>query len=123
MERLLRAWLQLELTRVTRGTFRAHADVPLPHPRSLSRATLAEIVADGDNWTVAAKSDGVRAVLVRCSFMKSEYVVAVDRRFGVAVLARRDGESALCAVHTALDTECVHGEYYAHDALVASGAA
>ena len=37
MERLLRAWLQMELARLTRGVFRG-GEVPLPHPRSLSRA-------------------------------------------------------------------------------------
>jgi hypothetical protein len=122
MEALLRAWLQLELTRLTRGTFRAHADVPLPHPRSLSRASLSLVVADPSAWVVSEKSDGVRAVLVRCVLMRREYTVAVDRRWTVRVLAERESESET-AVATALDTELVEGTYVAHDALVCAGVA
>jgi len=122
MEDLLRAWLQAELTRLTRGTFRALADVPLPHPRSLSRATLATIVADPSEWTVAEKSDGVRAVLVRCVMMRVEYTVAVDRRFAVTVLSRAPS-ACEPGVATALDTERVGGGFVAHDVLVCAGAA
>ena len=120
MERLLRAWLQMELARLTRGVFRG-GEVPLPHPRSLSRAALAAIVAEPERWTVAAKSDGVRALLVSCAFMRREYLVAVDRRSGVAVLASAECESEP-AVRTVLDAELVCGEYVAHDALVCGGA-
>jgi hypothetical protein len=120
MDKLLRAWLQIELARLTRGVFRG-GDVALPHPRSLSRAALAAIVAEPERWTVAAKSDGVRALLVSCAFMGSEYLVAVNRRSGVEVLlsAARDAEPA---VRTVLDAELVCGEYLAHDAFVCGGA-
>ena len=123
MDPLLRAWLHLELSRLTRGVLRsATFDVPLPHPRSLSRAALAAIVAEKGEWTVAAKSDGVRVLLVQCVLMRREYVAAVDRRFLVRVLASRECE-AETGVRTVLDTELVCDEYIAHDALVCGGVA
>ena len=123
MDPLLRAWLHLELSRLTRGVFRsATSDVPLPHPRSLSRAALAAIVAEKGEWTVAAKSDGVRVLLVQCVLMRREYVAAVDRRFLVRVLASRECD-AETGVRTVLDTELVCDEYIAHDALVCGGVA
>ena len=123
MDRLLRAWLHMELARLTRGVYRgAPSDVPLPHPRSLSRAALAAIVAEPDQWTVAAKSDGVRALLVSCVFMRREYLAAVDRRSGVEVLSSSACDSDDSAIRTVLDAELVCGAYLAHDALVCGGA-
>ena len=93
---LLQFWLHLELNRMLRGVYTRpgaaeHDDLLLPHPRSLCRADLARIRASPDEWTVAAKLDGVRALLVSCVFMRRRVVCAVGRRLDVTVLA--DGAS------------------------------
>ena len=89
---LLQFWLHLELNRMLRGVYTRpgaaeHDDLLLPHPRSLCRADLARIRASPDEWTVAAKLDGVRALLVSCVFMRRRVVCAVGRRLDVTVLA------------------------------------
>jgi hypothetical protein len=150
---LLQFWLRLELNRMLRGTYTRpcaaeHDDLLLPHPRSLSRADLARVRSCPDEWTVAAKLDGVRALLVACVFMGRRCVCAVGRRLDVVVLSekadgpdgrdgadgldgpdrldgpdgaeRLDGAESLDGLVVVVDAERTGDEYHAHDVFVLS---
>lgn len=135
---LLQFWLRLELNRMLRGTYTRpcaaeHDDLLLPHPRSLSRADLARVRSCPDEWTVAAKLDGVRALLVACVFMGRRCVCAVGRRLDVVVLSEKadgaesrdgpeslDGLDGLDGLVVVVDAERTGDEYHAHDVFVLS---
>jgi hypothetical protein len=141
---LLRFWLQLELNRMLRGTYARPCaaesdDLLLPYPRSLSRADLARIRASPEEWTVAAKLDGVRALLVLCVFMRRRIVCAVGRRLDVTILSDTDaraktspgGPDGLDGLDDGLDglddglvvvvdAERTDSAYFAHDIFVVS---
>jgi hypothetical protein len=132
---LLRFWLHLELNRMLRGIYTRPCaaeqdDLLLPHPRSLCRADLARIRASPENWTVAAKLDGVRALLVLCVFMRRRIVCAVGRRLDVTILAddavgaesAESGESADGLV-VVVDAERADAAYFVHDVFVVARAA
>ena len=102
---LLRFWLHLELNRMLRGTYTRpcaaeHDDLLLPHPRSISRADLARVRACPDEWTVAAKLDGVRALLVGCVFMGRRFVCAVGRRLDFLCQEFNRAANTLCSKST-----------------------
>jgi len=86
---LLRFWLRLELDRL-RGVFRCPVrededEAIVPNPRCLTRSSLGEVQASNEKWVVGAKSDGTRAILVRCVFMGWPVLVSVDRSFAMHV--------------------------------------
>jgi hypothetical protein len=114
---LLKFWLRLELDRL-RGGFRCPVrdeedEVVVPNPRCITRCSLGEVQRNNAQWVVGTKSDGTRAVLVRCVFMHWPVLVSVDRSFAMRVHWTGTRTDAPSALMTVVDSERL-SEHHLH---------
>jgi hypothetical protein len=121
---LLKFWLRLELDTL-RGVFRCPVrgdedEAVVPNPRCLTRCSLAEVQADNGQWVVGTKSDGTRAVLVRCVFMRWPVLVSVDRSFAMSVHWTGPRTDAPSTLITVVDSERISDRFHAFDVFLLS---
>jgi hypothetical protein len=130
MELIVEFWLRAELRRVLRGTYKRHEEeIALPHPRNITRDTLAIVASERALWLAAPKLDGRRALLVRARVFGDEFVVDLDRKLTPTVLSMRRANFASCSgssngpdeIRVVVDAEACGGTYHAHDVFVLGG--
>jgi hypothetical protein len=123
MDLVVEFWLRAELRRVLRGAYKRHdEEIALPHPRNITRVTLAAIDAERSAWLVAPKLDGRRALLVRARVFGDEYVVDLDRRLVATVISTsRAKQGTVDEIRVVVDAEACGGAYHAHDVFVLGG--
>ena len=146
MELVVEFWLRAELRRVLRGAYKRHdEEIALPHPRNITRETLAVVSSERAMWLAAPKLDGRRALLVRARVFGDEFVVDLDRKLTPTVLfgpvrAPAKGPKAPNGPHNGphgphgphgpygpdeirvvVDAEACGGSYHAHDVFVLGG--
>ena len=125
MHAALEFWVRLHVDRLTGvATGRPlRDDMCLPNPRCVTRDSLAAVQLAPDEWVVAPKTDGVRSLVVRATFMGAPLVAIVGRRYTVRVAWRGTPSAADDAVSTVLDAEATaDGALSVHDVLVVGGA-
>jgi hypothetical protein len=147
MELVVEFWLRAELRRVLRGAYKRHdEEIALPHPRNITRETLAVVSSERAMWLAAPKLDGRRALLVRARVFGDEFVVDLDRKLNPTVLfgptrAPAKGPKAPNGpnngpnngphgphgpygpdeIRVVVDAEACGGSYHAHDVFVLGG--
>jgi hypothetical protein len=124
MELVVEFWLRAELRRVLRGAYKRHdEEIALPHPRNITRDTLAVVSSERALWLVAPKLDGRRALLVRARVFGDEFVVDLDRKLTPTVLSmsRAGHATGPDEIRVVVDAEACGGTYHAHDVFVLGG--
>jgi hypothetical protein len=136
MELVVEFWLRAELRRVLRGAYKRHdEEIALPHPRNITRETLAVVSSERAMWLAAPKLDGRRALLVRARVFGDEFVVDLDRKLNPTVLfgpvrapAKAPngpngpyGPYGPDEIRVVVDAEACGGSYHAHDVFVLGG--
>ena len=128
MELVVEFWLRAELRRVLRGAYKRHdEEIALPHPRNITRETLAVVSSERALWLAAPKLDGRRALLVRARVFGDEFVVDLDRKLTPTVLSTRracvgaEGSRGPDEIRVVVDAEACGGSYHAHDVFVLGG--
>jgi hypothetical protein len=147
MELVVEFWLRAELRRVLRGAYKRHdEEIALPHPRNITRETLAVVSSERAMWLAAPKLDGRRALIVRARVFGDEFVVDLDRKLNPTVLfgpvrAHAKGPKAPNGpnngpnngphgphgpygpdeIRVVVDAEACGGSYHAHDVFVLGG--
>lgn len=123
-------WLRAELRRVLRGAYKRHdEEIALPHPRNITRETLAVVSSERAMWLAAPKLDGRRALLVRARVFGDEFVVDLDRKLTPTVLfgpvrapaKAPNGPYGPDEIRVVVDAEACGGTYHAHDVFVLGG--
>ncbi|NDC42207.1 MAG: hypothetical protein EBZ77_11780, partial [Chitinophagia bacterium] len=107
-----------------RGAYKRHdEEIALPHPRNITRDTLAVVSSERALWLVAPKLDGRRALLVRARVFGDEFVVDLDRKLTPTVLSmsRAGHASGPDEIRVVVDAEACGGTYHAHDVFVLGG--
>ena len=119
MELVVEFWLRAELRRVLRGAYKRHdEEIALPHPRNITRETLAVVSSERALWLAAPKLDGRRALLVRARVFGDEFVVDLDRKLTPTVLSTRRASRGPDEIRVVVDAEACGGSYHAHDVFV-----
>jgi hypothetical protein len=130
MELVVEFWLRAELRRVLRGAYKRHdEEIALPHPRNITRETLAVVSSERAMWLAAHKLDGRRALLVRARVFGDEFVVDLDRKLTPTVLfgpvrahaKAPGGPYGPDEIRVVVDAEACGGTYHAHDVFVLGG--
>ena len=130
MELVVEFWLRAELRRVLRGAYKRHdEEIALPHPRNITRETLAVVSSERAMWLAAPKLDGRRALLVRARVFGDEFVVDLDRKLTPTVLfgpvrahaKAPGGPYGPDEIRVVVDAEACGGTYHAHDVFVLGG--
>ena len=134
MELVVEFWLRAELRRVLRGAYKRHdEEIALPHPRNITRETLAVVSSERAMWLAAPKLDGRRALLVRARVFGDEFVVDLDRKLNPTVLfgptrshakghnGPNNGPYGPDEIRVVVDAEACGGSYHAHDVFVLGG--
>jgi hypothetical protein len=134
MELVVEFWLRAELRRVLRGAYKRHdEEIALPHPRNITRETLAVVSSERAMWLAAPKLDGRRALLVRARVFGDEFVVDLDRKLNPTVLfgptrapakapgGPNNGPYGPDEIRVVVDAEACDGSYHAHDVFVLGG--
>lgn len=130
MELVVEFWLRAELRRVLRGAYKRHdEEIALPHPRNITRETLAVVSSERAMWLAAPKLDGRRALLVRARVFGDEFVVDLDRKLTPTVLfgpvrapaKAPNGPYGPDEIRVVVDAEACGGTYHAHDVFVLGG--
>jgi hypothetical protein len=145
MELVVEFWLRAELRRVLRGAYKRHdEEIALPHPRNITRETLAVVSSERAMWLAAPKLDGRRALLVRARVFGDEFVVDLDRKLNPTVLfgptrapakapngpnngpngpnnGPPHGPYGPDEIRVVVDAEACGGSYHAHDVFVLGG--
>lgn len=122
MELVVEFWLRAELRRVLRGAYKRHdEEIALPHPRNITRETLAVVSSERALWLAAPKLDGRRALLVRARVFGDEFVVDLDRKLTPTVLSTRRASRGPDEIRVVVDAEACGGSYHAHDVFVLGG--
>jgi len=134
-------WLRAELRRVLRGAYKRHdEEIAMPHPRNITRETLAVVSSERAMWLAAPKLDGRRALLVRARVFGDEFVVDLDRKLNPTVLygptrapakgpkapngpnnGPNNGPYGPDEIRVVVDAEACGGSYHAHDVFVLGG--
>jgi hypothetical protein len=123
-------WLRAEQRRVLRGAYKRHdEEIALPHPRNITRETLAVVSSERAMWLAAPKLDGRRALLVRARVFGDEFVVDLDRKLTPTVLfgpvrahaKAPGGPYGPDEIRVVVDAEACGGTYHAHDVFVLGG--
>lgn len=128
MELVVEFWLRAELRRVLRGAYKRHdEEIALPHPRNITRETLAVVSSERAMWLAAPKLDGRRALLVRARVFGDEFVVDLDRKltptvlFGPVRAHAKGPNNGPDEIRVVVDAEACGGSYHAHDVFVLGG--
>jgi hypothetical protein len=115
---------------VLRGAYKRHdEEIALPHPRNITRETLAVVSSERAMWLAAPKLDGRRALLVRARVFGDEFVVDLDRKLTPTVLfgptrapaKGPHGPYGPDEIRVVVDAEACGGSYHAHDVFVLGG--